>query len=137
MRRVLAFLLLVLSSSAARADPSIQGAWYTDDRSAIVRIAPCGNRMCGTIARVLRRGPNVPTSDVNNPDPRLRSRPILGMAILTGFSAAGRQWTGGHAYDPQTGRSYRASLALQPNGTLEVTGCLLFICRSKDWTRAR
>jgi uncharacterized protein (DUF2147 family) len=59
------------------------------------------------------------------------------MPILTGFAPAGSQWTGGHAYDPQTGRSYRASLALQPNGRLEVTGCLFFICRSKDWTRAR
>jgi len=137
MRRLFQFLALSLSGSAALASPSIQGTWYTEDRSAVIRIAPCGNQMCGTIARVLNQGPNVPTRDVNNPDPRLRSRPILGMAILTGFSPAGAQWTGGHAYDPQTGRSYRATLALQPNGRLEVTGCLLFICRSKDWTRAR
>jgi len=137
MRRLSVFLALVFSSSAALAVPSVQGNWYTEDRSAIVRIAPCGNRMCGTIARVLNQGPNVPTRDINNPDPRMRSRPIVGMPILSGFSPSGSQWAGGHAYDPHTGRSYRASLALNPNGTLEVTGCLLFICRSKDWTRAR
>jgi uncharacterized protein (DUF2147 family) len=59
------------------------------------------------------------------------------MPILTGFSPSGAQWTGGHAYDPKTGRSYRATLALNPNGTLEVTGCIAFLCRSKDWTRTR
>ncbi|HEY5713083.1 MAG TPA: DUF2147 domain-containing protein [Allosphingosinicella sp.] len=137
MRRLFLLLALSLSASPARAVAPIQGNWYTADRSAIVHIAPCGSHMCGTIARVLNQGPNVPTRDVNNPDSRLRSRPILGMAILTGFSPAGAQWTGGQAYDPQSGRSYRARLAVRPNGTLEVTGCVMFICQSRDWTRAR
>ena len=137
MRRLLLMPALLFPATAALAVPSVQGDWYTEDHSAIIHIAPCGPHMCGTIARVLNRGPNVPTRDINTPDPRLRARPILGMPILTGFSPAGGQWTGGHAYDPQTGRSYRATLALQANGQLEVTGCVLFICRSKDWTRAR
>lgn len=136
MRRFFVLLALSPMSAAALAAPPVQGTWYTDDHSAIVSIAPCGNQICGTIARVLNQGPNVPTRDVNNPDRRLRSRPILGMPILTGFSPSPSQWTGGHAYDPESGRSYRASLALNPDGTLKVTGCLLFICRSKYWTRA-
>jgi uncharacterized protein (DUF2147 family) len=136
MRRLLLFLALVLPSSISLATPTVQGLWYTEDHSAIIRIGPCGGQLCGTIARVLNHGPEVPTRDINNPDPRLRSRPILGMPILTGFSQAGSQWTGGHAYDPHSGRSYRASLALNASGTLAVTGCLFFICRTKEWTPA-
>ncbi len=40
------------------------------------------------------------------------------------------------AYDPKTGNSYDASLKLNPDGPLRVTGCVLAVCRSKRWTRA-
>ena len=67
------------------------------------------------------------------PKPIARSqRPLVGLAVLSGFSASG---TGGRAYNPQNGRSYRATLRLNPNGTLRVTGCVMVICRSQIWTR--
>jgi uncharacterized protein (DUF2147 family) len=122
---------------AAAAPPSIEGLWRTDDGKGLVRIAPCGAHMCGRIARVVDRGPGVPATDAENPDPKLRGRPILGLPILTGFTRSGNAWRGGRAYDPKTGRSYRASLALNPDGSLRVTGCVLIVCRSRRWTRVR
>jgi len=75
----------------------------------------------------------VPTHDVNNPDPNLRGRAILGMPVLTGFAADG---SGGRAYDPKSGRSYRTSMSLNGDGSLTVTGCVvLFLCQSMRWTR--
>lgn len=129
-------LVLVLSSAVAWAAPAIQGDWLTDDRQAVVRIGPCGQHLCGTIARVLATGPNVPTRDANNPNPRLRGRALLGLPILSGFSASRASWTGGRAYDPKSGRSYRSTLALNGDGSLNVTGCVLVVCRSRRWTRA-
>lgn len=92
--------------------------------------------MCGWIARVLDKGPKVPSTDVKNPEPQKRSRPILGLPTLTGFTREGAIWTDGRAYDPKSGRSYRATLQLNPDGSLRVTGCVLFICQSRRWTRA-
>lgn len=135
MRAFVFLALLVLGSAAARAAGPIEGDWLTDDHKGVVRIAPCGNQVCGWIARVLDSGPNVPTRDLNNPNPRLRGRPILGMETLSGFSGAGGDYGGGRAYDPKSGRFYRASLALNPDGSLNVTGCVLFICETKRWTR--
>ncbi|HMG47700.1 MAG TPA: DUF2147 domain-containing protein [Allosphingosinicella sp.] len=137
MRRAPTFALLGLWSAAAAAAAPVEGLWLTDDRKGVVRIGPCGRQMCGWVARVIDRGPGVPTRDVRNPDPRLRGRPILGLPTLTGFSGAGGEWTGGRAYDPKSGRSYRASLSLQRDGALNVTGCVLFICQTKRWTRTR
>lgn len=137
MRALLVSVAVGLWSAAAWATPSIQGTWLTDDHKAEVRIAPCGQQMCGTIARVLVTGPNVQTRDANNPDPRLRGRSIVGMTILSGFARSGAAWTGGRAYDPKTGRSYRTTLGLNTDGSLNVTGCVLFICQSRRWTRAR
>ena len=112
------------------ASPGLAGDWVNADRSAVIRIAPCGGRLCGRIVRVLARG--APTTDARNPDRALRSRPLVGLAVLSGFSASG---AGGRAYNPQNGRSYRATLRLNADGTLRVTGCVMVICRSQTWTR--
>lgn len=120
------FLLLLAAASSG-----FTGDWVTADRSAVVRVQPCGRSLCGHIVRVLARG--VPTTDVHNPDASLRSRPLIGIAVLSGFTPAGAN---GRAYNPQSGRSYRASLRLNDDGSLRVTGCVIaMMCRSQTWTR--
>ena len=137
VKRFAPLLLLALGNGPGSAGSGVEGSWLTDDRKGVVRIAPCGAQLCGRIAQVLDRSPGVPIVDVNNTDPRLRSRPIIGLPTLTGFTRAGAGWSGGQAYDPKSGRSYRASLQLNPDGSLKVTGCVLFVCRSRRWTRMR
>jgi uncharacterized protein (DUF2147 family) len=124
---LIAALALMVSS------PSMAGDWVTDDRSAIVRLGPCGAHMCGRIVRVLARG--APATDVNNPDRQLRARPLVGLTILSGFAASGAG--DGRVYDPKSGRSYRSRLRLNADGTLRVTGCVTVICQSRTWTRSR
>ena len=131
-----ASIALLLLAAGAPA-PTVQGYWLTEDRKGIVRIAPCGAHLCGTIARLLDADAARIGTDRSNPDPRLRGRPLIGLQVLSGFSRSGRIWKGGLAYDPESGRSYRSTLALNPDGSLKVTGCVLFICKSKRWTRAR
>jgi len=137
--RIARYLALagLCSASAAVASP-IDGLWLTDDHKGVVRVGPCGGpRICGWIVRVLDSGPGVPTRDINNPNPALRSRTILGMPVLSGFVPYNGTWIGGSAYDPKSGRSYRASLRLQAGGALGVTGCVMLFCRTVTWTRAR
>jgi uncharacterized protein (DUF2147 family) len=126
---------IALAMTIPAASPMIDGRWITQDRTAVVTIAPCASGLCGTVTRVLAHAANVPTTDVNNPDARLRSRPLVGLQILSGFRKQGVVWKGGLAYDPKSGRAYKASLTLNPGGTLTVTGCLFIICRSQRWTR--
>ena len=135
IRALLAAVLLLAPLPGAAAAASVEGLWLTDDGKALIRIAPCGQRMCGRIARVLDTGPNVPSTDVNNPDPARRSQAILGLQVLSGFTGGPAQWTGGQAYDPKSGSRYKSSLRLNADGSLRVTGCVLFVCRSKRWTR--
>ena len=138
MKRILPALPLALAPlPAAAAAPSVDGLWRTDDGSAVVEIAPCGQQMCGRIARVLATGPNVPRTDVNNSDPARRNRSLVGLQILSGFHAGSKAWEGGRAYDPKSGKSYDASLRLNADGSLRVTGCVLIICQSVRWTKAR
>ena len=77
----------------------------------------------------------MPSTDVNNPEPSLRSHPLVGLQVLSGFTLRGSNWVEGRAYDPQTGRNYKAKLTPNSDGTLTLTGCVLFICRSQKWRR--
>ena len=130
----LALALALLASTPALAADPIFGRWRTDDSSAIVSVAPCGGKLCGEIARVL--DPKAPPYDINNPDRRKRSRPLAGAMVLRDFVRSGGVWKGGRAYDPKSGNSYASELAMQQDGRLKVTGCVLFLCRSRLWTRS-
>jgi uncharacterized protein (DUF2147 family) len=135
-RALLAPLALGLAAPAI-AGPGIEGLWLNDDHKGLVLIAPCGSKLCGTIARVLDKDPRAPKTDIHNANPALRTHPILGLRVLSGFEGSGGSWKNGRAYDPESGKSYKSSLALQPDGSLKVTGCVLFICESRRWTRWR
>jgi uncharacterized protein (DUF2147 family) len=137
LRRILklsALAALPLAGIGPASAESIFGSWLTDDRAAIIRVEKCGQQLCGVIEKVL--DPRAPDNDVNNPDPRQRSNPLVGTRILRSFVGSGAVWVDGLAYDPKAGESYRSKLRLLSNGALKVTGCVLFICRSRYWSRA-
>lgn len=128
-------LALAFALALAAPPPGMAGDWRTEDGSGIVRIGSCGDAVCGRLMRVLN--PAAPPNDANNPNRALRSRPLVGVAVLTGFARNGAGDLQGTAYDPKSGRSYRSYLSLNADGTLRVTGCVTFICRSQTWRRAR
>jgi uncharacterized protein (DUF2147 family) len=127
-------LLLALAGAGPQ---TVEGLWLNDDRKGLVQIAPCGSKVCGHIVKVLSRDPNAPKTDIHNPDPALRGRGFLGLPVLTGFERDGNVWRNGRAYDPESGKSYKSTLQLNPDGSLRVTGCVFFICESRRWTRVR
>lgn len=115
------------------AQTGVYGRWLTDDGAGVVDIAPCGNALCGKLVSVL--DPKAPDHDINNPDPARRTRPLVGVSVLAGLVRSSDGWSNGQAYDPKAGRTYRAAINLARDGRLNVTGCLLFICRTRHWTR--
>ena len=136
-RLPLAIPLLLAATPAAAAPPDVTGLWLTEDGKGVVDVERCGQNMCGKIVRVLDRGPGVPATDVNNPDPARRNRPIVGLQVLSGFKPGTNEWKDGRAYDPKKGSSYNSSLRLNRDGSLRITGCVLFVCQSVRWTRTR
>lgn len=133
--KALAALALFAAAPAVAAD-AVTGSWMTDGKDGIIEIAPCGPKICGRLVRMLAP-PKGPAVDRNNPDPALRNRPLLGLAVLNGFVAEGDAWRG-QAYDPKAGKSYNTTLERTGPDTLNVRGCLVaFLCRTVSWTRAR
>jgi len=125
---------LLLAVPALAATP-IAGRYVTEDRSGVIEIGRCGVTVCGKLVRILKSEPNAPKTDVNNSDAALRSRPILGIPILSGFTDAGKDWRG-RIYDPRNGKTYKSIVSRNGDGTLKVQGCIAFLCQTQLWKPA-
>ena len=134
LMRLILLPMLLVASPAVAADP-ILGRWVTNDAKAIVTIAQCGTVICGRITRILAPTPNGPPLDERNPDPKLRTRPILGLVVLSGFTDKGKDWRG-RIYDPEGGKWYKSILKREPGG-IAAQGCILVFCRTQHWTPAK
>jgi uncharacterized protein (DUF2147 family) len=128
--------MFTLVTAPAEAAQPIAGRYVTQDGSALLEVAPCGAGMCGRLARVLKPRPGARTTDVNNQDPALRTRPIVGLPLLTGFMDKGKDWRG-QIYDPRNGKTYKSIVSRNADGTLKVQGCIAFLCQTQTWTPAR
>ena len=134
--RVAVIAALFVSASPVAAAAPITGKWLTAGKDSVVEIAPCGTKLCGKIAKLMKPVEGGPPTDRNNPDATLRARPLIGLPILIGFGDNGADW-GGTIYDPRRGKTYRSVVAKNPDGTLKVQGCIAFFCQTQTWTAAR
>lgn len=114
---------------------AISGAWISHEGGEI-SFHPCGENICGTVSKLRPEDRANPPLDVNNPDPALRNRQLLGLTMFTGYKYRGKgKWTGGTIYNSDDGNDYRSKLRLKDDGTLKVSGCIFFFCRSFKWIR--
>ncbi len=142
MRRVvvLSAALLLAAAPTAIADDGVLGRWATPGVAAIVDLAPCAgtSTLCGAVRwlwdAVDEKGR--PRLDTQNPDTSLRTRPLLGLSILSGLAPApGGGWAG-RIYNPEDGQTYRATVRRNGPDVLLVEGCVLFICQKQVWRKA-
>jgi uncharacterized protein (DUF2147 family) len=126
-----------LSASAV----SPVGKWRTIDDvtgkpKSIVVIREQHGKLYGTIERIF--DPPVPHPTCYLCSGTMKDRPLVGLQILWGFKADGSKWSGGQVLDPETGRIYRASLALEDGGKrLRLRGYIgiPLLGRTQYWTR--
>lgn len=144
----LAIFALAIFGSAAPSDASCAtshsplGRWYAEGGAAQVEVEDCGTELCGRI--VWLRSPfdenGCALRDRYNPDESLRSRPVLGLNIVSGLKRAGEGaavWKNGSIYDPGSGNRYRAVLTVAGANRLELRGYvgIPLIGRTTRWFR--
>ena len=149
MRLILGMMMVLAVVSFdcfAAGEADIAGQWSVADGKSRVEIARTADgrfegKVCwlkdpaylagDTEAGVLRH-------DRKNPDASLRTRPIIGLAIMKAFKFDGKgQWTGGTVYDPKEGKTYRGKMWLADDQTLELRGYIgvPFLGRTEKWHR--
>jgi uncharacterized protein (DUF2147 family) len=142
------FVLGLFHAAGAVESEDVLGRWNTEDRDAVIEIYGCYGKYCGRIVWVDepvysaedRNGKEgQPKVDENNPDFRLRNRPIVGLQIMYDFSFDGEAaWKGGKIYDPERGKTYKGMMTLVSPNTLNVKGYVVIplLGRTTTWTRA-
>ncbi|MTI16342.1 DUF2147 domain-containing protein [Rhodobacteraceae bacterium RKSG542] len=141
-RQILGGLIAAgLLASGGEAAASIEGRWITDDK-ATVQIKPCNDGLCAELLDFPPPNGEImeQVTDRNNEDESKRNRKVLGINVLWGLKPVSTDKWAGMVYDPKRGMAVPATLKLQTNGKLTLTGCkkvVVNICKSEDWIRAQ
>lgn len=139
LKRLLILCVVLVPLSSWAEDAEVEGRWLSGSGEGWIEIRRLGDSLIGTAAgSTIAREGDPPRLDDKNPDPALRNRPLFGITIMQGFVYDGDgHWSGGTIYDPNSGRTYRATLRLIDRDTLKLRGYigLSLFGRTDTWTR--
>jgi len=141
MKRIIFSVIFMMMPLAAAFAQDVIGKWKLEDGTAIVEVYKSGDVYNGKIVWLSEptEEDGTPAKDTNNPDPKLRSREILGLNMLHGLKKDGSKYAGGKIYDPGNGKTYNCSMqvsgdVLKVRGSLDARGLL---GRTMDWFRVK
>ena len=131
----------MLAPLAAAFAQDVVGKWKLEDGTAIVEVYKAGDSYNGKIVWLLHptEDDGTPAVDKNNPEPKLRSRQLIGLNMLSDLKKTGTEYSGGSIYDPGNGKTYNCSMKVEGNvlkvrGSLDKRGLL---GRTMDWFRVK
>lgn len=124
-RFVLSAAALIVTAVAAAADP-IEGLWKTevdDGAYAQIDMAPCGDKICGTIAKTFNA-----SGEYQSPN--------IGKKLVIDMVPNGDGTYSGSVWRPSNNKVYIGKMTL--NGDkLKLRGCVAggLICSAQNWVR--
>ena len=124
--KLAAAFVVAMTGTAFAADP-LEGTWRTakDDNgnSGLIKVAPCGNKLCGTLIQ-----------SFDSAGKKFKSE-NQGRQIISETVATGGGGYKGKVFSPDRGKTYKSKLKLS-GSKLKVSGCVLGICRDGGtWTK--
>lgn len=141
MKKIFLSMIFMLLPLAAAFAQDVIGKWKLEDGSAIVEVYKQGDVFNGKIVWLENptEDDGTPAVDNNNPDPKLRSRQLIGLNMLSNLKKDGGEYSGGSIYDPGNGKTYNCSMkvegdVLHVRGSLDKRGLL---GRTMDWFRVK
>ena len=141
----MAGLLISVSSKISAQKNQIEKTWFDGNKSSKIEIYQGKDgKFYGKITWLkdpIDKATGKPQNDTENPDPKLRNTPVIGLIILHGFRASAENpavYTGGTVYDPDSGKTYCGKITYKGN-KLDMRG---YICsfsifgKTETWTPA-
>ncbi len=114
--------VMVMASVGAAPAADARGDWLRDNGVSKVRIASCGDALCGSITWL--KDPSGPAK--------------VGQRVFYDMKPNGDNvWTGS-AFNPEDGKTYSGKMMLSGDH-LTTAGCVFggLICKSVSWSRIR
>jgi len=126
--RIILIVAALFASPALAASP-IEGQWTNPARSVTVRIAPCGNALCGRVVSA--------SSDAKAKAAAGGTTRLVGTELMSGLVPVGQGAWSGEFFVPNRNIRAPGELRLLGPRTLEIEGCAVpgFMCKSQQWTK--
>lgn len=135
--------LLVLAFTIPKASAQgIAGYWYNAEKDAQVEIYKATDgKYYGKIFWLKNQNDATgkPKTDINNPDAKKKSTPLMGLILLRGFTKdSDTEYSGGTIYDPKSGKKYDCKITVKSANELSIRGYIGFsmLGRTTIWTRS-
>jgi uncharacterized protein (DUF2147 family) len=128
-----AVALMALSSQAAFAQSAEDafGTWKHPENGSNISMFKCGSGLCAKIVSA----PDGQKTDDKNADESKRSRPIIGLSIMSGAQKTATGWSG-QIYNRMDGKTYSGNITVKSKSSLELQGCSLGVfCKTVTWSR--
>ena len=132
---IISFSFVKMGCSQAVTKDAVLGEWLAESKDGKVLIYKQGEKYFGKISW----GRDGDKKDLNNPDTKLKTQPIIGSVILKGFDFTGKVWENGTIYDPNNGKTYSCTIKMKKLNELEIRGFIgiSLLGRTTVWTRAK
>lgn len=133
MKRAI-FPLLATSMAIAAAVPasaadSLEGMWKNRPNTLVVKIAPCGPALCGTVVQA--------SDDAKASTRKAGTANLVGTKVLTGLRKSSGGAYSGQVFNPNLNIHASGTVTLESPTVLVVRGCVLagLICKQQHWLR--
>lgn len=142
--KLLLFCVFAVSSFFASAQKHpIEKTWYNAEKTSKIRVFKATDgKYYGKIVwlKVPNDDKGNPRTDKKNADEKNKTKPLMDLLILSGFSATKDPniLEGGKVYDPNNGKTYCGKLTIK-DGIIDLRGyiCgLSWLGRNSQWTLA-
>ncbi len=103
------------------AEDDVLGVWINEDNDTL-EIYKVGDKFLAKIVRLkepIDPATGVPKLDKNNPDPILRTRPLLGLTFLTDCVFDNNKWVDGDIYNHEDGRTRHCKMKFTDESNLD------------------
>lgn len=119
--------LFALSTAAAYADP-VEGMWKTevdDGHYAYIKMAPCGAKFCGIIARAFDASGEIKSENI-------------GKTLVIDMVPQGEGEYEGQVWRPSNDKIYYGTISLSGD-SLKLAGCIAggLLCSKQTWQRIK
>jgi uncharacterized protein (DUF2147 family) len=140
MKKVFFATILILFAFTSFAQDITTGTWYNEEKTSKVQFYKDGDKISGKIVWLKDPLEGGKTKvDKNNPDEKLKAKPLMGLVFLKGFKkVADGEWENGTIYDPRNGKTYSSQMKQSGAKQLDVRGYVgvPMFGRTSKFTRA-
>lgn len=111
---------------AAKSPETLLGEWWTENNEGRVRFTKDKDgtyRGTTTCCKPKNPSPDHPAVDMYNPNPKMRTRPTVGIILIWKLRYEGEgAFEDGYVYNPRDGKTYRFDAEIVDKNTLKIRG---------------